>query len=815
MLAWIAVALAIAVFVPPLIKLERSKKRIVEEISRALGRQVTVNAVSLRLFPQPGFELKKLTVQDDPAFSAEPLLRADEVTASLRLSSLWRWRLEIGSLTLKSPDGGMPWSLNLVRTPDGRWNVASLLTRAAQTPSAPTPKLRPESRARFPYLEGVGGRINFKSGMEKTPYALSDADFALWQPVENEWQLRLRAQPMRTDANLSDTGTLEVDGALGRADKLDQMPLRLRFVFAGAQLGQLTRLIYGRDRGWRGTVNLSADLTGSAQELKISGSGTVDDFRRYDIILPDHLRLDARCSGIFQWQAHEISGVECQAQNGAIALRGRLGGLLGSRDYDLTLTAKQLPMSELAELARHAKFALPPDLGARGVLDAEFSYRTADSGWTGSGSTREFVLRSGVLGKELRLGSVRFAVNADETGLSVEPFAMAAGGSTPAVVQAFVSRTAYNVEARGEADLRRLFQVARGLGLRAPNPALTGNAKIDLRIAGNWSGFTAPVVTGSMQLRNLIMPLQGVGEPAHVRSATAVLQPDEVRVQNLAASFPGSGIVVDGSVVLPRTCGFAQGCAARFDLHASHLAADDLNRLLNPQLHRVPWYRVLAPERGTSLRDLAAQGRIRIDRFGLKALDIERVVAQVDVHDRDLRISDFRAETLGGKLRGVWQADFSSVEPSYSGSGVLERVSLTRVATLTHTDWVTGTANGKFTIKLSGWDASNLEQSAEGTLDFNCQDSQLHSLALDGNGGPLRVKHFAGRAMLSEGRLEFQPSRMETADGIYTVSGTAAPGRLDLKFAGKAPRAYAVSGTLEKPRVALLPASATQAALGR
>jgi hypothetical protein len=336
-----------------------------------------------------------------------------------------------------------------------------------------------------------------------------------------------------------------------------------------------------------------------------------------------------------------------------------------------------------------------------------------------------------------------------------------------------------------------------------------------LRIAGNWSGFTAPVVTGSMQLRNLIMPLQGVGEPAHVRSATAILQAGEVRVQNLAASFPGSHVAVDGSLLLPRTCDPAQVCAIRFDLHASQLAVDELNRLLNPRLRRVPWYRVLAPEAGTSLGNLSAQGRIRIDRLALKALDIERVVAEVDIHDRELQVSDLHAETLGGKLRGAWRADFSGVEPAYTGSGVLERVSLARVAALTHDNWATGIADGKFTLKLSGWDAANLEQSAEGTLEFNCQDSQLHSIALDGSGGPLRVKHLAGWATLRESRLEFQASKMETPEGIYMVSGTAALGRLDLKFVGKASRAYAVSGTVEKPRVALLPASATQAALGR
>src|SRR5574337_694749 len=100
----------------------------------------------LRLFPQPGFSLSNVAVADDPGLSAEPLLRADEVSASLRLSSLWRGRLEIARLS-------------------------------------------------FPYIEADGGRINLKIGQEKIAYALTDADFALWLASEDQWEMRLQARP--------------------------------------------------------------------------------------------------------------------------------------------------------------------------------------------------------------------------------------------------------------------------------------------------------------------------------------------------------------------------------------------------------------------------------------------------------------------------------------------------------------------------------------------------------------------------------------------------------------------------------------------
>ena len=118
----------------------RLKSRIVSSISSAVGRPVEIGSVSLRLLPRPGFDLENLVVYDDPAFGAEPMLRASEVTAALRLTSLVRGRLEIARLDLTEP------SLNLVHAEGGRWNLEALLERTAHMPLAPTGKTKSEPR---------------------------------------------------------------------------------------------------------------------------------------------------------------------------------------------------------------------------------------------------------------------------------------------------------------------------------------------------------------------------------------------------------------------------------------------------------------------------------------------------------------------------------------------------------------------------------------------------------------------------------------------------------------------------------------------
>ncbi len=291
---WVVpLVLVLALLVPPLVNVNRYRGRVAGAISQALGREVTVSYITLKLLPRPGLVLSNFVVAEDPSYGAEPMLRADTVTAYLRLTSLWRGRLEIGTLDLDNP------SLNLVRRPDGHWNVEELVERTSRATSAPTSRLRPEARPRFPYVEASSGRINFKIGQVKKAFAFTDADFALWLESENQWGIRVEARPVRTDVNITDTGTLKLDGRFQRASNLRDTPLYLKLTFSDGPLGQMTKLLYARDRGWRGTLSSSAILTGTPAALGVTLDAQVDDFRRYDIAIGEALRLRVHCTGTY------------------------------------------------------------------------------------------------------------------------------------------------------------------------------------------------------------------------------------------------------------------------------------------------------------------------------------------------------------------------------------------------------------------------------------------------------------------------------------------------------------------------------------
>ncbi len=841
-LALLALAV-LAFFLPPLINVNLFRTRLATSMSNALGRKVSVGGVSLRLLPQPGFDLRRVVIDEDPHFGAEPMLRADEVTAALRLSGLWRGRLEIAKLVLKSGMNLNPPSLNLVRAADGRWNIETLLQRASQTPTAPTAQLRAEARPRFPYIEAEGGRINFKMGQEKKVYALTDADFALWLASEDEWGFRLSARPVRTDFNLSDTGVVKLNGHFHRAASLHQTPLELNLVAQNAQLGQLTKLIYGRDRGWRGTVDLDAQAIGTPAGLKINTHAAIHELRRYDINTTESLRLDARCQATYSTETQQLGDIDCRLPlgDGVVLAKGSFSPLLRPAQVDVSLAAEDVPLQALVTLARHAKKDLPDDLSARGTLDASVSYRrtAADSAahWRGTVNTSDAVLLSAVLQPQLQLPPLSFVLEgpgaeavtlqpASRTPkrqpdrpapatlrLAAKSIALPLGTPDPIAASGWFAADGYQWQLDGGARIARLLQLGRILGLRVPAVSAEGIAVVDLQVSGPWSGFPAPTITGHAQLRNLNASVSGFNVPLHISSATVSLTPDTATLQNFLATFPGSPVQFGGSVQMARGCESLETCAIRFNLHSDQLAVDEINRLLNPSYAKRAWYQVFGPAQRTPLLTrLQASGQVSISRLGLRAAAATHVSAALQLRGGKLTLSDLTADLLGGRHRGQWQADFTAAVPRYRGTGTFDGIAMAQVAGLMRDDWAAGHANASYEITMEGWSAGELAASATGTGSFDWRNGALSHVALNGGSGPLQFKRFSGQMELHEGVLLLGQSRMTATGGIYTVSGTASFGReLGLKLRN-GERGYDVSGPLEKPKVSLV-AGSRQAAL--
>ncbi|HKI27029.1 MAG TPA: AsmA family protein [Candidatus Sulfotelmatobacter sp.] len=809
----------------------RLKARIISSISAGVGRNVDVGSVYLRVLPRPGFDLKNLVVYDDPAFGAEPMLRATEVTADLRLTSLLRGRLEIARLDLNEP------SLNLVHRENGRWNLEALLERAARTPLAPTAKAKLEPRPGFPYIEASSARINFKSGVEKKPYALTNADFSLWQESEDTWGVRLKAQPVRSDLNLNDLGILLVNGTWRRAASLRDTPLQFSVEWSRAQLGQITKFFTGNDQGWRGGVQFDVTLTGTPAQLHLTSDAAVQDFRRYDITRGEVLPLAAHCDGQYSSLNHVFHELVCLAPvgNGVVTLKGDVG-LPGSHYFGLVLSVENLPASPIVSLVQRVKKNLPDDLAAEGVVhgsvliqeDAAAGSILQIEGRGGVSDLRlasavnkaeigpemvPFVVTTGELvssTREIRASHVRAVGPQGGNGLRIEfgPFPVAIGRGVSA--RGWINRTGYGIAVAGEADVAKTLRTARMFGIPATPANAEGAAQLDLQIAGTWAyggPGTTPPVTGTVKLHNVRVGVRGVAGPVEISSAEVQLSNDVARVSKLSAKVADT--TWNGSMEMPRGCGTPGACQVHFNVNAGQISLAEMSEWLSPRTAERPWYRVLTSGDASApsfLSGLRASGRVAADRIVLHSMTATHFAANLNLDHGKLRVSDIAADILGGNYRGEWQADFSIAPALCNGGGTLSGLSLAQLPDSTKDRRIAGSANGSYELK--GACGGEFWQSAEGVLRFEIRDGAMPHMSLAEDEGPLKIVRLSGEARLHLGKLEVKDARLDSANGSYWLSGTASLQReLELKLAavpsGSRP-SYAITGTLAQPLVAPL-----------
>lgn len=810
--------LALLAFLPPFINLKRYQAGITQSLSGAIGRKVTFSEVHLRIIPQPGFTFSNFVIAEDPAFGLEPILRADEVTASLRLTSLWRGRLEIAKLSFDTP------SLNLTRDPRGFWNFGGSLKQAATVPTAPTAEKRVQAAPRFPYIEASDARVNFKFGPTKQAFSLVEADFSLWLASENHWEMRLKARPVRTDASLGDTGTLRAEASVVRAhnEPVEDLPLRAKLRWENAQLGQLTWLLTGSDRGWRGDVDLRADLDGTPRLLHARSQASLDGFRRYDIATTESLRGTIDCSADLSRQSSSDSlhfsaeSLQCELPvgKGRLALTGRASW--AEQQYDVSLAAAGLPLESLVAFYRRAKLNVSDGLRAAGEVDGELhvksgapciagSLRLADVRFTDD--SRKLDLRLGSVGVATPQQRSRFVASA--SCLVSTPVNVAAGGKGPLVLRLDWQPKQFGISVSGQAESNRLLAAVKSFGLIARDYHAEGQLDVNAQLTIAPQSFAYPRWTGTITTPQLALP-----QDITLRNVAIEFLGDQVLLKQFTTELPDVNTAVSGSMRWPVRCGVPP-CELNFALRAASIDIDAVNHAFNPAFRKRNWLYLPRFFGGSEAKQspmslllaFRGNGTLQADRLIARKLVIENFAADVAWADDRLTLQKVHGRTLGGDLSVTTNIDFS---PSVTTTGtvMLTNADAASSAVLVGVPWGQGRGTLKGEFAFEGVEQGRLANSLRANLHFALQNGSLRRF---GAHGDLPFRSWTGDAEITLRTLKIMQSTLRTGSDAVAISGTVGSDlRLDLKANGTS-TASTITGTLAAPEIAATTAPAYSA----
>jgi AsmA family len=783
-------------------------KYLVGHLERAFGRSVEVRHFNILLLPSPVLDAEQVSVGEDPAFGNEYFLRAEHLTAGLRWSGLLRGHFEFGTLSLSRP------SLILVRNGGGEWSLERWLPPAKSTLGAGSrfygPRAQQTPSNRLQKIDIDEGRINFKIGDEKLPFAFLGVSGSVEQVSAGRWRLQLEAQPWRSGVTLQSAGTLLVRGDVaGTSARLQ--PAEVHVQWGKVSLADLFRLLRGQDYGVRGVFALDGTAKSSAGDRMAGADMQPGDWtfsvqaraaqiHRWDLTeRSDNPAANVNLEGRWNVGMRNISAERLVVETARSNLRGsaRLA-LNGAPAWEVRLDSAGIQAADLLAWYR----AFDPNVSNAIVAEQFFTGAITLRGWPLEVDEAAFSSRGGELRipglAPLRIGA--FQGGRQRASLDVTPvrisYAAPERGELAALTAVAVAKRRSAVESKGALEVGFTHDFSKRVGgvsidgrvenvedvLRIMSALgrpinrgweLTGPVSADLHY--QWDSMTATKAwSGHVDVNKAALQVAGLNQPLQLNKARLDWKDGQrsasmTDVEGFGATWSGqlaqAGIDADGDAKW------------NFQLHANHLDAADLDRWMGPRARPGWLQRLLAsllggnaanPAASELLRHVNAEGELRVDEFTLEKIKFGQVRTSGVLHDLHLELRQADARCAGGRLRARVRAVFFP-RPSYDLTAELDRVDLQQIPTPGNLpERFTGLASGIVHLTTQGVGRDELLQHLAGKGELRLRDVEFRGWDVD--------------ASMADGALHEGASRWASGGGAFVVRdrGIIFPGlRLD------------------------------------
>jgi AsmA family/AsmA-like C-terminal region len=843
---------------------------LIAQLERAFGRPVEVSHFSAQILPVPEVDADEITIGEDPAFGHEYFLRAEHMTASLRWIGLLRGHFEFGTMSLTRP------SLILVRNAQGRWNLEDWLPPVNARPGNAGipygPQQLAETTNHLQKIEFDEGRVNFKYGEEKRPFAFTGVSGSVEQVSQGRWQLRMEAQPWRSGVTLQSTGILQVRGDVaGTSARLQ--PAQLQLHWGKVSIADLFRLATGNDPGVRGEFALDGNASVGKGNSSDSAAG------------PWQFDLHARAIQIHRWDLTERTDNPRVNLN----LKGSWNLVAGTgRAEEMTI---ELPGSRLQGSAE-LQIAEPLTWGARieraGVqasdvlawyrafqpavaeevaMDDYFAGETTLHGWPLQWEETRIASAGGSLKlpgfpSPIRIGEVRGGMrgekfNVEPVRLTLGPPAKEAASASKTEKPATKAKTAMGTAnvadlrlvqdfGTGHGDLRiegrleevqNVFKATGALGHTLNHGwELSGGAGAAMDLS--WErGFQAREWNGTVDLKKAQLQVAGLNQPLNL-DEVSVEWKDGQRAATIARAG-AFGATWWGGIQEAAAKNALGGSDWGFHLHADRLDATELDRWFGPRA-RPNWLQRLLTsllEKNNTgakpselLRRISAEGQLTADRVTIEKVRLEKVKANLAFHDLHLEVSGAEAQWAGGVVQGGMKAVFST-SPSYTVAVAFDGVNLALLPWAER--WIerwAGTAKGMLQLTTKGVGREELLSGLQGNGELKLKGVEFRgwdvSASLEAGAprlGQSRWKSGAGEFEVKDRALRFDGIRLEGLKGQMDFAGTLGFGQeakitisqIDLREhktkGSPVARSFQMSGTADALRIRIEPAAVAQA----
>jgi AsmA protein len=354
---WAGVAVAVVVVVLfaalSFIDANSFRPRLESSLTAELGRAVKVGELKLALL-SGGLTANDLSIDDDPAFSHSPFVRAKQLKLGVDLAPLiFSRKLNVTRLTIDQPE------IALVEAVPGVWNFSNFGITSRTKPSAAAAAASDSGKTPLDLsvqlIKLTNGRLTLTRSGSGKPIVIEQVEIGL-QNFSNT-----SAFPFSMTGKIAGGGTMKLDGTAGPLNATDASKTPIR---ASLSLNQLD-LALSRLNDWApslgGLVSLDGNTSSDGKTVRLAGKlkGEKLKLARNGTPASRPVELDFALQHDLVTRSGVVSQADVHVGSAVAHLTGNYAEQGQSMTLKMNLTGSKMPVTELQSLLPALGIVLP------------------------------------------------------------------------------------------------------------------------------------------------------------------------------------------------------------------------------------------------------------------------------------------------------------------------------------------------------------------------------------------------------------------------------------------------------------------------
>jgi AsmA protein len=378
---WVKIAVAVAavliltvLLIPLFINAESLRPTVEAQLTKALGRKITIGHLSFSLFTG-SLTAENIQIADDPKFSTAPFLQAKSLSIGVQFGPLiFSHHVRVTKLIVDTP------TIQVIRGDKGTWNFSSLGS-ANPSSSAQGPSTVPDLAVKELKIEKGSASVSSLAPHSK-PSVYSNVTLTV-----DRFSFT-GSFPFELSADLPANGHFDLKGAAGPISQKNSADTPFRATLSLTTFDIVAGGAVDPSQGISMLLDVDAELSSDGSTLSNSGKIRAQRLHlaRTGHPATDPVDIDYLVSTNLATEAGTVDDIALNTGSIAVHVKGTYQINPDGAVLDLLLTAPGLPVDQLEKLLPAIGITLPSGSSLQGgVINASLTITGPASGPTIAG----------------------------------------------------------------------------------------------------------------------------------------------------------------------------------------------------------------------------------------------------------------------------------------------------------------------------------------------------------------------------------------------------------------------------------------------